>query len=82
MLPGVLQGYIEKAAKGDPLAIYRWTVVDEMFADPAKILSNEHAKKISKTLRDTWSSLPAERKIISELLARLEINNEQAALFF
>lgn len=77
-----LAGYIEKAAKGDPLAIDPWTVVDEMFADPAKILSKEHAKKISKTLKDTWKSLPPERRSFLKLLSRMEINNEQAALFF
>lgn len=66
----------------NPLDVDPWMIVEKMFENPAAVLSIELAKKIGKTLQDTWKRLPSIRKEYLQLLSRMEITNDQATLFF
>lgn len=59
-----------------------WPLVEKMFANPAKILPKDLAEGIGATLCKKWQRLPVERKALLQLISRLEIHPEQAALAY
>jgi hypothetical protein len=59
-----------------------WTLVDQVFAEPAKHLPSHLAECISKILREKWSRLPDERRSLLKLISRFEVSREQAACLY
>lgn len=59
-----------------------WPLVDKVLRDPKKHLPPELAAGIGDTLKQTWTTLPAERKAVLKLTSRLDLTKEQAARFY
>lgn len=59
-----------------------WNYIDKMFKEPKKYLSSELTPKIGKTLQETWSLIPNERKNLLKLLSRFELTSRQAQILY
>lgn len=59
-----------------------WALVDKVLKEPKKHLPPELAAKIGDTLKQTWATLPAERKAFLKIMSRLDLNKEQAARYY
>jgi ATP-dependent exoDNAse (exonuclease V) alpha subunit len=59
-----------------------WDYVDKAFRDPKQYLNPENAKLLSKTLRDTWTTLVPDRRALLKLMSRFELGAEQAKLLY
>ena len=55
-----------------------WDYIDDLFENPSKYLDKDLVKSITKTLKETWSSMKLERKKYLKLLSRFDINIDQA----
>lgn len=66
----------------NPLEADPWALVDKMFKKSSDVLSKEQARKVGKTLQETWKGLSETRKDYLKLLSRIEIDNEQAKVFY
>lgn len=62
---------------GDP-----WPLVDQMFRQPAAVLPSELAGNVDSTLGKTWQRLSTERRAYLQLLARLNLTDEQAQILY
>lgn len=72
---------IERENK-DPLAVDPWELIEAMFDDPQRVLSEKLVKKVGKTICKAWKQIKPNRKAYIKLLSRFEINNDQAKAFF
>lgn len=74
----IARALAEKAGENvDP-----WPLVAEMFKDPTRVLPAPLARGVGRTLKDTWASLPEERRALLELLSRFELSSEQAKTLY
>ncbi len=62
---------------GDP-----WPLVDHMFASPTSVLPVELVPNIDRTLGKAWKQLSPQRREYLKLLARINLTDEQSAIFY
>lgn len=62
---------------GDP-----WPIVHQAFNDPTKVLPQQLAGSVGRTLAAKWTRLPEERRALLKLLSRFELTREQAAALY
>ena len=59
-----------------------WGEVGKMFDNPADLLPQNLAKKITPVTKKTWETLSDERRMLFELLSRFSLSIEQARILF
>lgn len=70
----VAQALIEKVGDdGNP-----WNAWDGVLNDPRKALSPDLAKRIDKTIAESWKKMPEQRRQFLELLSRVDLTQDQA----
>ncbi|MCR5237666.1 MAG: AAA family ATPase, partial [Lachnospiraceae bacterium] len=68
----------EQESSGDNI----WDIVDTVFEAPETVLADTLAKKITPIMKQTWKSMPEERKNLFRLLSRMSLSIDQAKVLF
>lgn len=67
---------------GDQLKTDPWDVLDQIFTGNDRILPSNVTKNIGSTFKRIWEQIPDARKKYLNLMSRMELNNEQAIMFY
>ncbi|MGV8120657.1 MAG: ATP-dependent RecD-like DNA helicase [Candidatus Xenobiia bacterium LiM19] len=58
-----------------------WPLVDRAMKEPESI-SKICSQYVDESIREIWSNLPDERRVMLKLISRFELNNDQAAIVY
>lgn len=67
---------------GDKLKTDPWNLLDKIFTGTDYILPLNVTKNSGSTFKKLWEKLPEKRKEYLKLMSRMELNNEQASMFY